>query len=162
MDKDFRELLSAFNAHNVKYLIVGGYAVSFHSDPRTTKDLDLFIQPSPENAKAVFLALKDYGAPLDGISAGDFSSPGSVFQIGVAPMRVDILQSIDGVDFEDAWNRRVRARVATNDSLEGNYISAEDLMSNKLASGRPRDLVDADEIRSSLQSNRSAKGISNT
>ena len=154
MDKDFRELLSELNAHNVKYLIVAGYAVSFHSEPRATKDLDLFIQSTPENGKAVFRALAAFGAPLEGHTLDDFLDPESVYQIGVAPYRIDILQKIDGMDFDSAWQHRIQGRVAADDPLEANYISAEDLIRNKLASGRPRDLADAAEIQASLRSTR--------
>jgi len=155
MDKDFRELLSELNAHNVKYLIVGGYAVSFHSEPRATKDLDLFVQPSLENAQAIFQALSSFGAPLTDYAAEDFLDPDSVYQIGVAPYRIDILQKIDGVDFDSAWQHRVQGRVSTDDPLEANYISAEDLVRNKIATGRPRDLADASEIQASLRLTRS-------
>ncbi|HEY0163127.1 MAG TPA: DUF6036 family nucleotidyltransferase [Edaphobacter sp.] len=151
MDKDFRELLSELNAHNVKYLIVGGYAVSFHAEPRATKDLDIFVQPTLENAQAIFRALSAFGAPLADFSAEDFLDPDSVYQIGVAPYRIDLLQKIDGVDFEPAWQHKVTGRVAADDPLEANYISAEDLVRNKIASGRPRDLADASEIQASLR-----------
>jgi len=151
MDKDFKELLSAFNDHNVKYLIVGGYAVSYHSEPRFTKDLDLFIQSSAENAKAVFQALKEYGAPLDHMTLEDFVDPETMFQIGVAPLRVDLLQKITGVDFEAAWNNRIRGPVGEGDPLEANYISPQDLIQNKRATGRSRDIADAEELEASLK-----------
>lgn len=151
MDKDFKELLSAFNGHNVRYLIVGGYAVSYHSEPRFTKDLDVFIQSTPENAKAVFEALAEYGAPLGGITLEDFVNPETIFQIGVAPQRIDILQKITGVDFEAAWNNRVRGPVGKGDPLEANYISPQDLIRNKLATGRSRDIADAEDLQTSLK-----------
>jgi len=151
MNKDFRELLSAFNEHKVKYLIVSGYAVSYHSEPRTTKDLDLFIQSSPENAKAVFQALADFGAPLDGVSVEDFTNPEIIFQMGVPPQRIDLLQKIEGVDFETAWDRRVRGPILAGDPFEAEYISARDLIQNKRAVGRPRDLLDVDDIQAALK-----------
>ena len=154
MDKDFRELLSELNAHNVKYLIVDGYAVSSHSEPRTTKDLDLFIQPSPANAGAIFRALSTFGASLGDYTVENFLNSRCVHQIGIAPYRIDILQEIDEVDFDSTWERRVRGRVASDDSLEANYISADDLVRNKLAIGRHRDLADAAEIQASLRSTR--------
>ncbi|HMF53938.1 MAG TPA: hypothetical protein VK593_06285 [Edaphobacter sp.] len=144
--------MSELNAHNVKYLIVGGYAVSFHSEPRTTRDLSLFIQPSPENAGAIFRAWSAFGAPLGDYTVENFLDPRNV--IGMAPYRIDILQQIDGVDFDSAWQRRVRGRVASDDSLEARDISADDLVRNKLATGRPRDLADAAEIQALLRSTR--------
>ena len=107
MPKDLKELLSAFNDHAVKYLIVGGYAFGVHAEPRATKDLDLFIRPDKENSQALFRALAQYGAPLDGLSPDDFMD-GTVFQIGQPPARVDILQHIDGISFDEAWENRNR------------------------------------------------------
>jgi hypothetical protein len=104
--QDFKELLSAFNEHRVKYLVVGGYAVAVHAQPRATKDLDLFIQPDPENAKAVFAALARFGAPLAGVKPADFIDPDSFFRIGAAPQMIEILPRISGVNFDQAWKRR--------------------------------------------------------
>lgn len=102
LPSDLRELLLAFNAHGVEYLLVGGYAVGVHAEPRATKDLDLFIRPSEPNAEIVFRALAAFGAPLDGVTPADFcSDPNSVFQIGQTPVRIDILQHLDGVTFEE-------------------------------------------------------------
>jgi hypothetical protein len=140
MYPDFKELLSVFNAHKVRYLIVGGYAVSFHAQPRATKDIDILIDPSEENSKAVYAALVQFGAPVEGLGARDFSEPGSFFRMGRPPVMVDILPSIRGVDFETAWNRRVRKTL--EDGLIVEVISREDLLSAKLAAGRPGDLAD--------------------
>src|ERR1700692_975091 len=107
MFDDFKELLSAFNAHRVKYLIVGGYAVSFHAQPRATKDLDLFIKPDPVNAKAAYGALASFGAPLSAIAVDDLANPQKFIRFGNAPIAIDILPGIDGVTFEEAWERRV-------------------------------------------------------
>jgi hypothetical protein len=107
MPKDLKELLRAFNDHAVKYLIVEGYAFGVHAEPRATKDLDLFIRPDQENSQALFRALTQYGAPLEGLSPADFMD-GSVFQIGQPPARVDILQHIDGVSFDQAWEKSNR------------------------------------------------------
>src|ERR1700757_4373558 len=107
MLEDFKELLSAFNAHSVKYLVVGGYAVSFHAQPRATKDLDLFIKADPANAKATFAALASFGAPLSGISVEDLCDPSKCVGFGREPAAVDILPAIDGVTFDEAWERRV-------------------------------------------------------
>jgi predicted nucleotidyltransferase len=145
MDKDLKELLSALNAQHVKYMVVGGYAVGVHAQPRVTKDLDIFIEMSPSNASAVYAALAAFGAPMTGIAAEDFLEPNSVVRIGVPPVAVDILQHIDGVTFEQAW--RSSAEYLVDDEIPARYISAEDLITNKLAAGRPQDLADAAAVR---------------
>ncbi len=145
MHPDFRDILLALNAHNAKYLIVGGYAVGVHSEPRATKDLDLWVQTDSENGNAVFQALVAYGAPLAGVSPEDFSERAQTgFQIGVAPVRIDILHHIDGVSFNEAWDRRVEDWL---DGIPVHVISREDLLKNKLESGRPRDLLDIEDIQ---------------
>ena len=146
MLKDQREVLSALNAHGAKYLVVGGHAVSLHAEPRGTKDLDVFIQAGTENSNAVFAALAEYGAPLSGMSAADFNdSPSSVFQMGVEPGRIDILQGIAGVRFDEAWNSRVEALV--DGEIPTYFISREHLIQNKLAVGRLQDLADVEKLR---------------
>lgn len=141
MFRDFKELLSVLNAHRVKYLVVGGYAVSLHAEPRATKDLDVLIGPSAENGKAVFAALAKFGAPLEGLTPKDFVEPGNFFRMGTPPVMVDILSSIKGVDFDQAWERRVEFPV--DPGLNAMFISREDLLASKLAAGRPQDLADA-------------------
>src|ERR1035441_8096022 len=103
MHQDFKELLSAFNAGQVRYLIVGGYAVSFHAQPRATKALDIFIGADAENSKAVYAALAKFGAQIEGLSAQDFAEPDNFFRMGTPPVMVDIMPKISGVEFEDAW-----------------------------------------------------------
>lgn len=134
------ELLSEFNAKNVEYVVVGGHAVNAHGVPRMTKDLDVFIRPSEDNSRRVWSALADFGAPLAGLSAAAFQDRKSIFQIGVEPNRVDVVQQIDGVSFEQVWRNRVEARV--NGILAVPFISREDLIANKLESGRAQDLAD--------------------
>ena len=146
MLKDQRDLLAAFNAHGVKYLVVGAHAVGVHAEPRGTKDLDLLIQADQLNSEAVFAALAEYGAPLEGVKAADFNDePGSVFQIGVPPSRVDILQKIEAVSFDEAWANRLP--VFIDKDLPTQVISRDDLIRNKLAVGRPQDLLDVEKIR---------------
>jgi len=145
MPKDLKDLLSAFNRQHVKYLIVGGYAFGVHAEPRATKDLDLFIGSDPENSESVFRALADYGAPLQGLSPGDFTD-GSTFQIGQPPARIDLLQQIDGVTFAEAWNNRLEGTL--EDGIPAAVISKEDLIRNKLASGREQDLLDVKNLQS--------------
>jgi len=144
MPKDLKELLRAFNDHTVKYLIVGGYAFGVHAEPRATKDLDLFIRPDEENSLALFRALTQYGAPLDGLSPADFTD-GSVFQIGQPPARVDILQHIDGISFDQAWENRIEGLV--DGEVRTVVISKDDLIQNKLASGREQDILDVKKLR---------------
>lgn len=146
--KDLKDLLRAFNANAVKYLIVGGHAFGVHAEPRATKDLDLFIRSDEENAKAVFKALAEFGAPLAGMSPADFAD-GSTFQIGQPPDRIDLLQRIDGVEFDEAWNNRI---VGTIDGdTPASVISRDDLIRNKLASGREQDLLDIKVLRKAKQ-----------
>jgi len=147
MYPDFKELLSAFNANQVKYPIVGGYAVSIHAQPRATKDLDILIQPDAANAQAVFAALIQFGAPLEGLTPADFLEPGPFFRLGGEPIGIDILMDIPGVDFDAAWERRVEAVVDAGTGLKANFISREDLISAKLAAGRAQDLADVEAIR---------------
>src|SRR5262245_19097472 len=106
VNSDFSDLLRAFNDNGVRYLVVGGYAVVQYAEPRFTKDLDVWISTDARNADAVFKALKEFGAPLVGLTAADFSEDGYFFQMGVPPVRVDLLMGIPGLSFEDAWPRR--------------------------------------------------------
>ena len=154
MYQDYKDLLSAFQSHGVKYLVVGGFAVIYHSQPRFTKDMDLFIKPDIENARATYAALAAFGVPLQGMRPEDFTDPKSFFRFGRDPRGFDILPSIPGVDFDSAWERRVETVVDVDTGLKANFISAEDLIASKLASGRPRDLADVDEIRKARQSQR--------
>jgi hypothetical protein len=150
MHQDFKELLSAFNAGQVKYLIVGGYAVSFHAQPRATKDLDILIGADAENSKAVYAALAKFGAPIDGLSAKDFAEPNNFFRMGTPPVMVDIMPKITGVEFEEAWSRRVDVQI--DDDLSVPFISRQDLLIAKLAAGRAQDLIDVGALRESSQS----------
>jgi hypothetical protein len=147
MFPDFRELLASFNANGVRYLIVGGYAVSFHAQPRATKDLDIWIKADPANAAATYKALSDFGAPLTSISTEDLANPKKFIRFGREPIAIDILPSIDGIDFEEAWPRRVEAQVSPGNELKAYFISRDDLVTAKLAAGRLRDLADVEELR---------------
>ena len=145
LPEDLKQLLLAFNAFGVEYLVVGGYAVGVYAEPRATKDLDLFIRSELANSEAVFRALAAYGAPLSGLSAEDFrDDPNSVFQIGRPPARVDILQHIDGVSFDEAWEEKTDANLS---EIPTHFISVRHLIRNKLQSGRTRDLADAEAIQ---------------
>ncbi|MDM8529039.1 hypothetical protein QUF58_12640 [Anaerolineales bacterium HSG24] len=141
VNSDFTDLLNLFNRNHVKYLIVGGYAVIQHAEPRYTKDLDLWISTDNMNAVAVYNSLRDFGAPLAGLTEADFAEEGYFYQMGVPPMRVDILMGIPGITFEEAWKNRMEVEF---DNLLVPFMSRENLITAKRASGRPQDLIDAD------------------
>ncbi len=143
VNTDFSDLLNLFKAKNVKYMVIGGYAVVQYTEPRFTKDLDLWISTHPDNAEAVFAALKEFGAPLEGMSPKDFSEEGYFYQMGVPPVRVDVLMGIPGVQFDEAWERRIEVQF---DDVSVTIISREDLIQAKRAAGRPQDLLDADSL----------------
>jgi hypothetical protein len=152
MYPDFKELLSVLNARQVKYLVVGAYAVSIHAQPRATKDLDILVKADADNAKAVFAALAQFGAPLQGLTAADFAEHGPFFRMGREPVGIDILTAIPGVEFDAAWQRRVEDVVDPASGLKASFISREDLIAAKLASGRPQDIADVDAIRKAAES----------
>ena len=139
MNSDFVEMLSAFSAAGVEYLVVGAHAFGVHAHPRATGDLDLWVHSTPGNADRVLSALRKFGAPLQGVSANDFETPDRVLQLGVAPYRIDLLTSISGVDFEDAWPRRKEVLM---EGLVVPVLGREDLIVNKRATGRPQDQAD--------------------
>jgi hypothetical protein len=157
MTKDFKDLLRAFNANAVKYLIIGGHALSVYTEPRTTKDLDLFIRSEPENARAAFRALSQFGAPLQGLTEADFAD-GTTFQIGLPPNRIDVLQRIDGITFDEAWPNRIDGNI--DGEVQAPVISREDLIRNKLASGREQDLLDVKVLRAAEKAVRSGSAQS--
>ena len=140
---DFKELLNLFKKHNVRYLIIGGYAVMRYTEPRFTKDLDLLVAVDEENAQAVYSALKEFGAPLQNLSPEDFAEEGYFYQMGSPPLRVDVLMSIPGVSFVEAWQNRETVKVA---EAEMQFISKDDLIKAKRASGRPQDLLDLENL----------------
>lgn len=143
MHSDFEELLSIFNAHDVKYLIVGGHAVMLYTEPRYTKDLDLWVEATHENASRVFRALATFGAPLTGLSPDDFANEDFFYQIGVPPVRVDILMSISGLTFANAWPNRLESTLGAQKIA---FIGRADLIRNKRASGRHIDLHDVESL----------------
>jgi hypothetical protein len=147
MFDDFKDLLSAFNVANVRYLVVGGYAVSLHSQPRATKYLDIFIATDAQNSEAVFRALAKFGAPVEGLSASDFRDPESFFRMGTPPVMIDIMPRISGVEFEGAWQRRVDIEI--DDKLMVPFISRDDLLAAKISAGRAQDLADVAALRDS-------------
>jgi hypothetical protein len=145
MYQDFKELLSLFNELKVKYLVVGGYAVSFHAQPRATKDLDILIKADADNAKAVLTALARFGAPLEGLAPEDFIEQGKFYRMGHPPLMIDILPEINGIDFDAAWEKRIEAEI--DKGLKVLFIDMESLLAAKLATGRPEDLADVAALR---------------
>ncbi len=143
VNSDFSDLLKLFNDKKVKYLIIGGYAVVQYAEPRYTKDLDIWISTDTTNASSVYEALKEFGAPLAELTEKDFAEEGCFYQMGVSPVRVDILMGIPGIEFEAAWKKRAKIEF---DGLLLSFISKEDLIIAKRASGRPQDLIDADAL----------------
>jgi hypothetical protein len=152
MYQDYKDLLSAFHAHGVKYLIVGGYAVIFHAQPRFTKDIDVFIKADLSNAQAVYAALAEFGAPLQNVRPEDFADRSSFFRFGHDPRGFDILPDLPGVDFDAAWERRVEGVIDSKSGLKAFFISKDDLIAAKLASGRPQDLADVSAIQKAFDS----------
>ena len=143
MNSDFKDLLDIFNAKQVKYLIVGGYAVIKYTQPRYTGDIDIWIEASAKNAENVYTALREFGAPVDTLCVADFCKEGFFYQMGLPPCRIDILMSITGVIFDQAWNNKTFSKI---DGKSYNFISKEDLISAKKAAGRPKDLADLDSL----------------
>jgi hypothetical protein len=139
VNSDFSDLLKLFNAEEVRYLVIGGYALIHYTEPRYTKNLDLWIDTDALNAEAVYKALQEFGAPLEGLSTADFTQEDTFYQMGVPPMRVDILMGKLGVEFDHAWESRVEIDF---DDLRVPFISRKDLIATKRAAGRPQDLLD--------------------
>ncbi len=146
LNDDFRDLLVLFADGGVEFVVVGAYALSFHGAPRASGDIDLFVRAELTNADRVFGALARFGAPLAsvGVTSADFARPGSVYQIGLPPRRIDILTQISGVTFDEAWSSRTSGEV---DGRTISFIGREALLKNKEAAGRPKDLADAARLR---------------
>lgn len=145
MNRDFVEMLQELSAAGAEFLVVGGYALAAHDNPRATKDIDVWIRPTLENAQRVWSALARYGAPMHEVTVSDLSVPGLIYQIGVPPQRIDIITVITGVTFDEAWPKRI---TATDPETGVGYpvIGKAELIVNKRATGRPQDLVDADHL----------------
>ena len=143
VSQDFVDLLQSFDDHEVEFLIVGAHALAAHGHVRATKDLDVFIRASPENAARAHRALAAFGAPLEDLTVEDLSTEGTVFQIGVAPVRIDILTHIDGVSFDEAYRERVQTRFGGRNV---SVLSRHHLIANKRASGRLQDLADVERL----------------
>jgi hypothetical protein len=145
VNRDFRDLLAEFNAQGVEYLVVGAHALAAHGHVRATKDLDVWVRPDGENAKRVLKALKEYGTPLHDLTEADLVKQGTVFQIGVPPLRIDVIAAIDGVSFDEAWPARLQTSFADQPAA---VLSRDHLIRNKRAAGRTQDLADVEWLES--------------
>jgi len=144
VNPDFKELLLAFNAHNVEYLIVGAHALAAHGHVRATKDLDVWVRPERANAKNVLQALSDFGAPLSDLTEDDLSKKDTIFQIGLPPLRIDIITQIDGVEFSEAWPDRLMTQFG---GVPAYVLSRQHLITNKRTSARLQDLADVEQLQ---------------
>lgn len=151
MYPDFEELLCCLNDEGARYLVVGGYAVGEHAQPRATKDLDIYIGRDSVNAAADWRALAKFGAPLGDIVPRDLVEAGSIFRIGTPPIAIDILCDIDGIEFEPVYARRETVTIGPATGLAAPFISADDLIANKRAAGRPQDLADVEALKSAAK-----------
>jgi predicted nucleotidyltransferase len=143
LNNHYKDILRALSDRKVKFLLVGAYAIAVHGYPRSTVDIDLWIMPDPENAHQVLLALDDFGAPSGDLTIEDLQKDGLIFQIGVAPCRIDILTSIDGLNFEDAF---ANSNIIDIEGISVNVLSVPDLIKNKRSTGRTKDLADAESL----------------
>lgn len=143
LNEDYKDMLRAFGDERVEFLLVGAYAMGAHGYPRATVDIDLWINPSPDNAAAVLRAVRRFGAPSDNVTEADLRRDDTVFQIGVAPRRVDIITGLSGLSFDDAFRRSVEVDI---DGIQVRVPSLDDLIVNKRAAGRTRDLADLEAL----------------
>jgi hypothetical protein len=143
MSPDFLDIIRALIDADARFIIVGAYAVNVYVDPRATGDLDIWVEPSQKNAGKVLRALKDFGAPVTDLSESDFAKPGVTFQIGIAPLRIDILTEISGVHFEEAWLDRTMHSFG---SFAIPFLGKRTLIKNKRITRRPKDLADLDAL----------------
>ena len=143
IEQDFRELLGSFNDHKVEYIIVGGYALAFHGAPRYTGDIDILVKPDTQNVRRIMVALNEFGFGSVGLTEGGFESPDKVVQLGLPPIRIDIITSLTGVSWEEAFSGRVAGKYG---DLQIYYIGREQFIANKRAIGRKKDLADLDAI----------------
>jgi len=149
LNEDYREMLHALSDEKVRFLLVGAYALAAHGYPRATMDIDIWVMPSPQNADAVLKPLRRFGAPLLNLTKEDLQEEGTVFQIGVAPRRIDIITAASGLQFEEAYTRSLSVTI---EGIEVRILSIDDIIRNKRASGRTKDLADAETLESAKSS----------
>lgn len=151
--RDYEEFVESLNASGVRYLIVGAHAVAFHARPRATKDLDVFIEPFPDNAERVLAAIRAFLGSDLGLTPADLTTPGSIIQLGVAPSRIDLLSRLAGKqDFQSAWESRVDAKFG---EVDAHYLSLDDLIQEKESAGRDQDRADLRSLRRVREKKRS-------
>jgi len=146
LNQDYKDILSILSAHKVDFMLVGAFAMAYHGYPRATGDIDIFFRPDPHNAKKVWDSLEEFGAPTNQITLQDLQTPGTIFQVGISPRRIDFINRISGVTFDEAYSDRKSVEIS---GLPVNILSLEKLILNKSSSGRPKDLVDVQTLRSS-------------
>jgi hypothetical protein len=144
LSSDLREFIALLNSNDVDYLVVGGLAVAFHGAPRFTADLDFLVRPTRENALKVIRAIDEFGMGGVGVTADDLSSPDQIVQLGVKPNRIDLITSVAGLTFEEAWVSRIPGEI---DGITTQYIGRDALIRNKEATGRRQDILDADKLK---------------
>jgi hypothetical protein len=143
IQQDFKELLELFNAHNVEYMIVGGYALAFHGVPRYTGDIDVFVRPDKENSRRIMKALDEFGFGSVGLDLSDFNYENKVVQLGVPPVRIDIFTSISGVTWQEAFSSKVEGQYG---DVPVRYIGADQFIKNKKSIGRKKDMADLEAL----------------
>lgn len=143
LNQDFKEFIQLLNDHDVKYLVVGGYAVAFHGHPRYTKDIDLWIWLNDKNAKKILEVIKDFGFSSLNLEIDDFLNPENIIQLGYPPNRIDLLADLEGVDFEKCYSSKVESKI---DNTKVNFIDLKNLKKNKKATGRHQDLADLENL----------------
>lgn len=143
-DLNFRDMLFLLQKHKVDFLLIGAHAMGVHDVPRATGDIDFWVRPTPDNAPRVWAALVEFGAPLSDVSAKDFARPGSGLHIGLPPGRIDILTQVSGLDFDEAWHNKIEGKLY---DLPVYVLGASDLIRNKRASGRDKDLKDIERLQ---------------
>jgi hypothetical protein len=144
ISSDFREFIELLRSERVEYVVVGAYAVAWHGHPRYTGDLDLLVRPSPENAERIVNVLRAFGFGSLGLKAADFTTPGRIVQLGFPPNRIDLLTSITGVHFDEAWSGRKAGNIG---GVDAPMIGLNELLRNKECTGRTKDRADAEELR---------------
>ncbi|AOX02227.1 hypothetical protein BJP34_24785 [Moorena producens PAL-8-15-08-1] len=144
LNQDFKEFIQLLNDNQVKYLVIGGYAVAVHGHPRYTKDIDIWIEMSPENAQQMMIALTQFGFGSLGLAAEDFQTPDQIIQLGYPPNRIDLITTPDGIDFETCYQAKIEVII---DDISVNFIDLDNLKKNKQASGRLQDLADLENLQ---------------
>lgn len=144
VNPDFRDLFKKFNDHRVEYLVIGAYALIYYTTPRYTKDIDIWVNPTPRNASKVWRALHEFGAPMRSLTEKDFTDKKMVYQIGIEPNRIDIIMGISGMKFSSAWKNRKRI---TYGGIPAMMIGKRDLIRSKISTGRPQDMLDVEQLK---------------